>query len=150
MTEKPLAQRIIDNIAADLDQRLPAHVTVRYRRPVVILPTDCPLLCVWLDNKVVAPQTTENFDSVFVIGVSWHREAVEKVETLVRDPELQVRLLNELQLIEDRIKVWARDGIGVHEAWQVLPDGVQYAGGIPQSAMVEAYALGVSVRVTEA
>lgn len=138
-------------MATDLDANagLPSHLLVKYRRPRAVRPEDCPLLCVWLQDKTTNPQTTERFDSVLVVGISWQVEAVQEAVTLVEDDAVAEALIDALERIEERIRVWSREGVGVLEAWQITPSGAEYLPANLQQGLVEGYAVGVRVEVTE-
>lgn len=147
----PIAQDVVDAIAADLDANaaLATHTTVKYRRPRAILPADCPLLVVWLSGKGNAPQTTQRYDGEIVVGVSWHEQTVQEAQTLARDNTVALALLTALDKIEARVRHYGLNGIGVLAAWQVLPGDVLYLPPEMEQGLTEGYALEVNVRVTE-
>jgi len=149
-----VTRELIDAIAADLDAEsgLPRHQTIRYRRPIAILPEDCPLLVVWLMEKDSAPQTTVRFDSVLRLGVSWHEETVEQAKTLVVDEEAASSLMDAIEAIEARARSWATSGLtnGPDGAWELLPRRVEYIPpGEGSTGLTEGYGLMVEARITE-
>lgn len=145
------SQQIIDGIALDLDTYagLPDHSTIKYRRPRAILPADCPMLVCWLLGKSPRPLTTERFDSEISIGVSWHLETIVEAQTLERDTDKSIELIDALERIEDRVRLLAANGVDVDAAYQVLPGEVAYLPPEMQQGLTEGYALEVNVRVTE-
>jgi hypothetical protein len=148
-----LSRDIVLALAADLDANasLDPHSTVKGRRPRAILPEDCPLLVIWLDNKRPSPATTERFDGIITIGISWHEEAVEEAETLIDDEDLSWRLAENIERIEGRIRYLSRAGLGsLLNPWQLLPGAMDLVGPLPQKeGLVEGYALEVTAEVTE-
>lgn len=144
-----LEQSIIDALVTDLNSSasLPAHSTVKYRRPRAIMPEDCPLMVVWLLGKAPTPKTTEWFDSQISIGVSWHEETVADAETLMTNEEVAVTLMNARSKIEARVRALAK--VGLSDAWEVVPGISQFLPPEMQQGLTEGYALEVITRVTE-
>lgn len=144
-----VARNLIDALAGDLESNagLREHRTVKYRRPRIILPEECPLLVVWLEAKVPTPKTTVWFDSAITIGVSWHEETVDEVTTLIDNEDISISLMESLERIEERVRVLARDGMS--DSWQVLPGESRYLSPELQQGLTEGYALAVEARVTE-
>lgn len=141
---KDLVKVLADDITANVS--LAPHTVVKGRRPRKILPEDCPLLVLWLDNKRPRPVTTERFDGIITIGVSWHEAAVEEAETLVDDEELSWRLTDSIEAIEARVRVLSRLGLPpLLGPWQLLPGETTPI----QGGLVEGYALEVTAEVTE-
>lgn len=152
MSGKDLEIRIIDAITADLNNNagLPKHQTVRYTRPVVVVPEDCPLLCVWLVGKRMTPRTTEDVDSIITIGVSWQVWVEETIATLQENPERSKDMLKVLASLQQRIRTIWREGWDIPEAYEIWPDSVDY---VPSSSLetglVQGYAMTVRVGVQE-
>lgn len=154
--------RIIDALADDMEAAadLPDHQTVRYERPYIVLPEDCPLLCVWLEMKRLTPRGTNRWESAVGIGISWQWAAAEEIETLVNNPERTKENLMVLGRMERRIRVLASmqgdPGVpmpikwDVPEAFQVMPESLDF---VPPSSIetgaVKGYAMGVRVSVEE-
>lgn len=141
---------LIDALAEDLDNSdLPDHGTVRYRRPRVINGKDCSLLVIWLQTKQPRPETTELFDSLVTIGVSWHEKTVKEVETLKNNDDISAALIDALETIEARIRIASRDGLGVDNVYEILPGDSLYLPSGMQQGISEGYAIEVLARVTE-
>jgi hypothetical protein len=151
----PLAVRLIDRItAALLESRVDLHPesVVKYRRPRAILPRDCPLLCIWLQNKDLENLDTGSFHFVNRIGASWHEEAIEQVSQLDDDPSVPISLLQNIEKIERRMMKLCHQGAKVEtgwpkEAWELRPGGTEYLG--INEALTEGYAVGITVRTRE-
>lgn len=149
-----LEVRIIDQIAADIDSNagLPKHETVRYARPLVVLPDDCPILCVWLLQKAMAPRTTNYYDSVIAVGVSWQVWTERESQTLQEDEPRRKKMLKDMLAIQARVRYLGIHGLSenIDEAYEFLPVGVDYT---PPSSLdtglVEGYAMTVHVNVQE-
>lgn len=152
MTGDDLQIRIIDAITSDLNSSaaLPQHQTVKYTRPVVVIPEDCPLLCVWLVGKRMTPRTTEDFDNIITIGVSWQVWVESTISTLKEDPRRSMEMLKVMARLEQRIRTLWREGWSIPEAYEIWPDSVDY---VPSSAietgLVQGYAMTVRVGVQE-
>lgn len=145
------AKAIVDAITTDLNANagLPTHDTVKYRRPRAIMPDDCPLLIVWLQQKIPTPVETENFDGTISVGVSWHVEAVDEALTLQNDDATATALIDALERIEGRIRYLAKNGLGVEAAWNVAPGESLYLPPEMAQGMTEGYATETLVTVTE-
>ena len=158
-----LHKDIIDAIADDLDNhaKLPNHGTLRYKRPRAIQPDDCPLLVVWLVQKLTQGEgnTTHWWTSLVRVAASWHEEVIEEAETLQHDEAEAIRMLDAVEKIETRVRWLSRKGLlvpegaGDHhptvEAWQVTPGGVRYEPPEMETGLVEGYAVDILVDVTE-
>lgn len=153
-----LEVRIIDQLTKVVERApsMPRHKTVKYRRPVVVLPTDCPLLCVWLLAKEAAPRTTDNDDSLISIGVSWQVEAVERAEKLVDDPKKSVELLKTVLEIQGQVRHLFQSGWAevaeqdIPEAYDGWLAGVDYTPPTSlETGLVEGYAATVRVMALE-
>lgn len=111
MTDKCPEVLAIDAMVADLEANagLPDHLVVKYRRPRVILPEDCPLLFVGLDESgsIESPSGTVRFRSQVPIALEWHEAAVEEIQTLVDDEGLSLRLIDSAKRIQARVRKWA-------------------------------------------
>ena len=145
-----LDKDIIVALADDMDANagLPPHTTYP-GRPPALQPDQCPALVVWLDGKRPTPVTTEWFDAIYTIGLSWHEASVEQAETLVSDQDLKWSLSEARDKIEDRIRKLAKAGIGVDAAWEVVPGESQYFGPPLQQGLTQGYAVEAIVKVTE-
>jgi hypothetical protein len=103
--------RLMDAMATDLAENagLPDCNVVKYRRPRVILPEDCPLLLVVVDDagKLEAPEGTIRVRSRVPFSLEWYEQAVDEVQTLVDDPELSLALWLNAKRIELRVRKWA-------------------------------------------
>ena len=150
--------RLIDVITAhcESDASLPAHQTVKYTRPVVVLPDDCPLLCVWLVAKESAPYTTDNDDSKISIGVSWQVEAVDRAETLMEDPKRSKETISAVFRLQAALRDifqrgWlAATGTDIPEAYDGALVNVDYTPPTSlETGLVEGYALTVRVLCQE-
>lgn len=149
-----LEVRVIDAIAEDINGHagLPKHETVRYARPLVVLPADCPILCVWLLQKAMAPRTTNYFDSTIAVGVSWQVWTERESQTLQEDEPRRKKMLKDMLAIQARIRYLGVHGLSeeIGEAYEFLPVGVDYT---PPSSLdtglVEGYAMTVHVNVQE-
>jgi hypothetical protein len=138
------------------DPALPAIVSPktvkRYGRPRAVLPTDCPVLCVWMANKLRTPVETDPVhDARLVIGASWQIETIEEARTLVDDEANEIELLARMQDIERHVMKLAEDGWDVAGAWQITAGDSSYfrtPEGLEQG-VTEGYALEVLVDVTE-
>lgn len=145
---------IIDAIAADINSNaeLPNHTTVRYGRPLVVLPSDCPILCVWLLQKAMVARTTNYFDSSIAVGVSWQVWTEREVLTLKEDEARRRKTLKDMLRIQARIRYLGVHGLSeeIGAAYEFLPVGVDYT---PPSSLdtglVEGYAMTVHVNVQE-
>lgn len=150
--------RIIDTITDYLNEHagLNRHQTVKYRRPVAVLPESCPVLCVWLIQKASQPLTTDNDDSLITIGVSWQVARVERAETLQNDARKDRELLKQTLALERLLRdIFQRGwvgatGVDIPEAYDGFFAGADYT---PPSSMetgvVEGYALTVRVMCQE-
>lgn len=149
-----LEVRIIDAVAADINTNagLPQHTTVRYARPIIVVPNDCPILCVWLLQKAMSARTTNYFDSTVAVGVSWQVWTEGEILTLREDEGRRKRTLKEMLAIQARIRYLGVHGLSeeIGEAYEFLPVGVDYT---PPSSLdtglVEGYAMTVHVNVQE-
>lgn len=149
-----LEVRLVDTIASEINGNvdLPDHSTVRYGRPLVVLPDDCPLLCVWLLQKAMVPRTTNYFDSTIAIGVSWQVWTEREIESLQEDEERRKRTLKEMLRIQARIRYMGVHGLSeeIGEAYEFLPVGVDYTPPSSlETGLVEGYAMTVHVNVQE-
>lgn len=142
---------VIDALVADIEANadLPEHNTVKYRRPLAIVPEDCPLLVVWLVIGRPTRSTNVTFDSVLTVGVSWHVETVEQAQTLIEDPAKSAELLVALGKIRARVRELSRTTLGVEHAWEVLPSDTTYLPPEMQQGFTEGYGHEVLVQVTE-
>lgn len=145
-----LDRDIIEALATDMDANaaLPVHTTY-HGRPPALKPDDCPALVVWLDSKRPTPVTTEWFDAIYTIGISYHEASVDQAETLVSDEELKWVLSEARGNIEGRLRALAQTGIGVDAAWEVEPGESQYFGPPLQQGLTQGYAVECIVKVTE-
>lgn len=150
--------RLIDTITQYLNNSgdLPQHSTVIYTRPVVVLPEDCPLMCVWLLAKEAAPRTTDEDDALISIGISWQIEAVARAETLRESPERSREALGATLTIQRLMRALFQHG-WAQVASQDIPEAydgwVANADYTPptslETGLVEGYALTVRVMVLE-
>lgn len=154
--DEDLEIRIIDGIVEYIDAsgRMPTHDTVRYTRPVAVFPEDCPLLCVWLLNKGTAPRTTNYYDNVISIGLSYQVEAVERAETLKENPERSIELLRVMGILQKLMRTLGKDGdLGATcpEAYELYPADVDYTPPTSlETGLVEGYAMTIRVMTQEA
>lgn len=167
--------RIVDAMVQDfLDHgELDTHedgtlTVVKYRRPVAVFPSDCPMLCVWLLDKTFGQPTNLKSHDPISIGVSWQEEAVERAETLIAPGEDEAQgyaateraesLIRNLKHLERRVRSLAGfDGyessphlVNVPELDMILPRDWDYLP--PQAVdtgLVEGYAMTVEVTVVE-
>lgn len=145
-----LAQEIIDRLAEEIEALdLPDHDTVLYRRPKSILPENTPMLVIWLQGKVPNPVTTQWFDGLYTIGISWHQESVDESESQEMDTDLSVDLMDRIGQIEAAVRSLSITGWDVEGAWELTPGETTYSEPLRESGVTEGYALTVLVRVTE-
>jgi len=145
-----LDTELIDLIADALETAdLPDHTLVKYRRPKAILPEMCPMLVVWVRYKEPRPGTTQWYDAVVTVGVSWHEEAIEEAETLTPDEILSTSLLDNLDIIQTAIRDLCNIGNSITEAWQMLPSTVTYMEPRRETGLTEGYTCDVVINVTE-
>jgi hypothetical protein len=133
---------MIDSVVEDLNDNgdLPEHGTVKYRRPRVILPEDCPLMVVWLILDEPTPQTTKRFDTGWRIGVSWHEQAVDEAKTLTVDEALSLALIDAVEKIKARFRAIATGGLAdVPEAYEFLPGSTRYLAEELAQGLTEGY-----------
>lgn len=157
MSNYDLEIRVIDELAAALDNTadLPKHKTCKYRRPLIVIPEDCPLLTVALINKPMTPVTTNLFDAGLLIGVTWQIEAVKEAQTLIDNPKKSKELLEAMGKIQQCMRDlavghWSLQGGVVDEAYQLWPLQVDYMPpGNVETGLVEGYLMSVRVSVQE-
>lgn len=155
----PVEVALIDAMVADLEANggLGEDVLiVKYRRPRIILPEDCPVLVVALDESgsVEAPKGTVRFTSLVPIALEWHEAAVEEVRTLVDDPDLSVSLITNAGLVRARARKWAIEtgALGGVSLGVAGVDELGPAAMIPfvlEDGFVEGIRLIVQVTITE-
>jgi len=159
---EPVEIRVIDALARELDlAELPPHTTLRYRQPLAVMPSDCPLLTLWLIQKRYAAQTVAYYDSGLAIGISWQEEAIEQAETLVEDEDASRSLLRAMSIIEDVIFTVSINGLSVERVEQedgrekdavyaVKPLSIDLSApaGV-ENGLVEGYAMTVEVDLTQ-
>lgn len=151
MSNPQLTQDIIDTLVSQLETAdLPRHLTAKYRRPYLVLPEDCPLLCVYVMNKALTNVPNRAFQSVLTLGVSWQEAAVDRVKTLRANPNRYVSLLTNVAKLEAAIRQIALDDWGVFGAYQVLPTAVVYQpGSDTETGAVEGYTVVVDIGLFE-
>lgn len=151
-----LYRDIIDALV-DVYEGLPlaAHNVVKYRRPVVTMPEDCPLLTVFVLSEDIQPRTTVGMDTMIAVGVTWQEAAVDSAQTLKENPERSVSLLNAMQQLKratwdlnKQVEEWVIPG-----AYEVQPMSVAYSEPRTyqslDTGLVEGYSLTVRVTVEE-
>jgi len=144
--------RVVDALADYLenDAELPRHDVVKYRRPLAVLPDDCPLLCIWLIDKAFRPLTTNFFNGSMNLGISWQQASVMEAQTLRDNPKLAKELLEAIGRIQQSVRNVAVKGWDVLEAYQVYPMRVDYFQSMPvDTGLVEGYLMTVRVDVQE-
>jgi hypothetical protein len=145
----------IVNAIADIcnDAELPPHNTVRHRRPVIVLPQDCPLLVVWFQASQYAPRTTERYDRTVTVGVSWQQSAIEQVRTLQFDENLAKGLADNIGMIEQRLIAYAvrSDPLpDVPQVYEMFPAGTTYSPGPElETGLVEGYIVTVQLNMVD-
>lgn len=148
-----VARLLVQQIAADLEANAgltTPHGLVRWRRPRAILPKECPLLVVWLDEKALTPIESSSFDGTAIVGISWHEATVEQARLLIDDEAKATSLLDNLERIEWRVRSMAPGGIvTIGASWQVRPLFVRYERVPEQQALTEGYALAVECKIVE-
>jgi hypothetical protein len=168
MRPEALSIRIIDALERVINSSpvLPPHNTIRYKRPLIVLPHHCPLMCIYPVQKVFAAETAIYWDTAYAFGISWQEAKVEEVETLIADPEHNKSLLRTVAEIEDIVmnmslggdlglqveRVELDDGSGreADNAYAVYPVGIDLSDPIGvEEALVEGYALTVEVDATQ-
>lgn len=144
--------RVLDTLAEDLmaNAELEPRNIVVGRRPLLVLPEECPVLWIGMVQKVLTPRTTNDFDSAIAVQIVWWEEAVEQLKTLVEDQELARDMLRTMGRIERRLRVLANQGWGIQEAYDLFPTSLDYQPP-PEiaSGAVEGYSLTVQVNVTQ-
>lgn len=147
-----LARTAVEKIAERVEAvGLPEHQHVLYRRPRTIQPGDCPLLVVWFIAKEpnLTGGTTDRFDNVMRIGVSWHEETVDEAQTLIDNPEISVALMDALERIETASRKMSKDGLGDDRIYEVLPGASAYVPPEMEEGLVEGVVHEVLCRVSE-
>lgn len=153
-----LEVRLIDAITQYLENsgELPKHQTVRYTRPVAVLPDDGDVLCVWLLGKESRPLTTDNDDSTISIGVSYQVPAVARAETLMVDPRRTKALLTTVHILQRRLQILFQEGwlqatgTDIPEAYDGFVANIDYTPPTRlETGLVEGYALTVRVLCQE-
>lgn len=158
-----LEVRVIDAITDYLEgiSEIPEHKTVRYKRPIMVIPgEDTPLLSVWLMAKGATPRGTNSYDSALMVGISWQDECVERAVDLMQDPEkykAELRIMATIQQAIRNLSVGALgaspghiDAVGVPEAHTIYPMTVDFLPPISlETGLVEGYAMTVEVDVIE-
>lgn len=144
--------RVLETLAEDIlaNADISPRSTVVGRRPLLVLPEDCPVLWVGMVQKVLTPRTTNDFDSAIAVQIVWWEEAVEQLKTLVEDQALARDMLRTVGRIERRLRVLANQGWDVPEAYDLFPTSLDYQPP-PEiaSGAVEGYSLTVQVNVTQ-
>lgn len=154
MTDQSQEQIIVDAVIANLEADLPEHTTFPYFRPPVIMPEDCPALCVWVDLERSAPRTTHWLSYDYYIGIGWYEEVVGQAETLVQDIEKALALLDALKIIKDHVQSMCIQGLDtVHGLYEVAPSDVRYIE-VPRglnlaTGLTQGYSVGVRVSTLE-
>jgi hypothetical protein len=118
----PLEIRVMEALLAEFDElELPAHFTAAFVRPRLVLPEDCPLLCVYPMQKAYIAENVVEFTSAAAYGVSWQEEQVDRLETLIDDPERAKGMIRAVATIEGCILRLSQTGLTVKEV--ETPDG---------------------------
>lgn len=144
---------VIDGITDFVEENteLPAHQTVKYLRAFV-QPADCPMLNVFMLNKVMVPKSTENLDAATVLAVIWYEKAVKQVKTLSNKlgEELSKSLITRTSLIEQTLMDLWISGWAVAGAYECQPISVDWTPP-PNvaSGLVQGYAVGVQVMTVQ-
>jgi len=165
MRPEPLEVRIVEALAqaVEASPELPPHQTVLFKRPRAVLPDNCPLLCLFLVQKVYTAETVVYYDDAIAIGITWQEESVTAAETLIDDPESAKSQLRAMSAIEEVIMGLSIDGLAVTQGemedgsgresdavYAVYPVGIDLSEA-PQTeeGLVEGYAMTVEVDATQ-
>lgn len=154
--------RIVEGLAQDIDEfaGLDPHQTIRFKRPAVVLPSDCPLLCVWLLEEEYQNSGSFRLEEGIALGISWQEAVTEKARTLIDDPESAKSQLVAIAKIKARVRKMGAlvgnpsDDVylpGVPEVDFVIPVRTDYvpATETVDTGLVEGYAMTVRVFVRE-
>jgi len=102
---------ICDAVTADLEGTLslPPHKTIKYAHPPLMVPERCPALGVYyvtFPRIIIATPGTYYLDDE--VHVAWFESAAAYGETAgATDNDLPRRMLNTIELIGDRLEVYA-------------------------------------------
>lgn len=158
-----LAAKIVLALSQDLQNEVEwpqKFNVVELRRPPIVTPEMCPLLCVWLMQKAFAPRTTNSFQSVIAVGVTW-QTASPDIDDLLAHPEDSLTLLGTMDGIEQRIRALSlasiSTGIGLKlddeflpPVTDLIPSSIDYMPPTSlDTGLVEGYAMTVHALVTE-
>jgi hypothetical protein len=155
--------RIIDALERELNlsPSLPEHSTIKYKRARAVLPADCPLLQLFLVQKVFTAETNMYFDDALAIGITWQQEGVQEASTLIDDPELAKDMLRATSALEEVIfrlamngleveRVEDEDGREMDNVYAVYPVSIDLSEPAQvEEGLVEGYALTIEVDATQ-
>lgn len=152
MTVDDVYVRVVDALVEDLvtNAQIEPRTVVRYKRPLIVMPDECPLLSVSVGQKVPTGFPNMQQDSDISVAIIYWSPAVDQVKSLIDNPDWAADDLRTIGRIEARIRHLAFIGWDVYEAWSVLP-GMSELIPPPEIAAgaVEGYAMTVVVSVTE-
>lgn len=145
---------LIDAMIADIkaESDLSFKSVFPYRRPIALLPTDCPALVVWLIEEELQAMTTQRFDYGVAIGLSYHEASVRQAKTLLADSKLQKSLLEAVHRLKMRVHSWGTNGLTGEpgEAWQITPAGSATLGPSEEDGgLTEGVVFQVNTRITQ-
>jgi hypothetical protein len=157
--------RIIDALEREVNKspHLPDHGTVLYKRARAVLPSDCPLLQIFLVQKLTTAETVVYFDNAIGVGIVWQEEGVQEVTTLIDDPEAAKSQLRAISAIEEVIFRLGIDGLAVEpvevddgsgreadQTYAIFPVSIDLSEPVQvEEGLVEGYAMTVEVDVTQ-